>query len=56
MDERLDNILEKLIGLAETQVDLAVKNQIFNKDLAESVCIVLSMAYGRAGGGTIGNQ
>ena len=49
MSERLDEILKKLVDLAEAQTNFAIERQTFSKDLAEAVCIVLSMAYGRWG-------
>ncbi|MEG3007474.1 MAG: hypothetical protein RR806_08395 [Oscillospiraceae bacterium] len=47
MEERLDNILLKLVELAELQINEAIEKKVFNKDIAESTAISLSMAYER---------
>ena len=47
--KKCDTILLDLIELAKRSVDLAAKNDVFTSDLADSVGIVLSLAYGRFG-------
>lgn len=44
---KLDSTLEKLVSLASAEVDKAVVKGAFAQDLAEAVCVVLSVAYER---------
>ena len=52
MQERLDKILTQLVDLVETHTQEAVDTNMFSKDLAEAMCIVLSLSYGRWGSGS----
>ena len=47
--KKCDTILLDLVEMANRSVDLAIKNGVFTSDLAESVGIVLTLAYGRFG-------
>lgn len=52
MEEKdLDLILRDLVELTRAYVTQAKTLNVFNKEIAESSCIVLSMAYGRWGNG-----
>lgn len=45
--EKLDEMLNLMIDMTEYQIDKAAKTGSYSKDLAESVCLVLSIAYTR---------
>lgn len=47
MQDRLDNMLQELVTMAEQQIEIAKEGQLFTRDFAEATCIILSMAYGR---------
>jgi len=49
MLDKMDNALMDLTKMAIEMVDDAKKKDTFNKDFAEAVCIIFSMAYGRFG-------
>jgi hypothetical protein len=42
---KLDNMLIKLVDLADKELDFAISKKVFSKDLAES--IILAIAYER---------
>lgn len=46
---KLDSILDKLVTVAEKELDRAIERGTSSKDLVESVSVVLSVAYGRVG-------
>lgn len=47
--EKVDKILENLVDLAYEEVQQAVEDEYFNKQLAEGVGLVVSLAYQRWG-------
>jgi len=47
MLDKLDKALMDLTEMAIDVVEEAKIKKLFNKDLAEAVCIIFSMAYGR---------
>lgn len=47
--EKVDKILENLVNLAYDEVEEAVDDGYFNKQLAEGVGLVVSLAYQRWG-------
>lgn len=45
--QRLDSVLDKVLTMAEIATDTALNNKKFSKDFAETISVILSVAYER---------